>query len=129
MSVLPNRTGSVYAGTGISISCTVTVDHGVNNNETVYIRWGGIEQVQHQLITNITRTSDRNYTNYLIISPMAIADSGTFSCTGMVIGQADNQSATHSNDITVKVKGKYLLCGYMDLFRTCISLKIFQHQR
>ena len=91
MSVLPNRTGSVYAGTGLSISCTVTVDHGVNNNETVCIKWGGIEQVQHQLITNITRTSDRSHTNYLIISPIAIADSGTFSCTGMVIRQADNQ--------------------------------------
>ena len=104
MSVSASRTSPFYVGTSLDITCTVTLEDSVNNNETVDIHWSGIEHVHYQTTTIQTKTSDYRYTGYLTISPLAIGDSGMFTCTGTVSGE--NQFSNSSNDIAIDVEGK-----------------------
>ena len=101
-----SHTSPFYVGTSLVITCTVTLEDSVNNNETVDIHWSGIQHVhyQNQTTTIPTKTSDYRYTGYLTISPLAIGDSGMFTCTGTVNGE--NQFSNSSDDIAIDVEGK-----------------------
>ena len=70
MVVSVNRTGPLYVGTGITLTCTVTLDMSVNNNETVTIQWSDVEGIDEVFRNNDTGLSDTQYTSNLIISPL-----------------------------------------------------------
>ena len=100
MSVSLNRSAPLFAGTGLTISCTVTLDSGVDNNETVSTDWSGLDHIvppERYLVTPTTRGSDGSYTGTLTISPLAEGDDGTLSCTGTVTGGM----IVHSTNSTV----------------------------
>ena len=98
VSVSP--TGSLYAGTSLNLTCTVTLDPNVNNNERVSIEWscpvGGA-------CDDEGTTSVMEGTSTLIISPLTDQDDdGLYTCTGTVTG---GTSATDSGDVTISVMG------------------------
>ena len=102
MSVSLRRSAPLFAGTGLTISCTVTLDSSVDNDERVSTHWSGLDHIppERYSVTLAMRGSDGSYTGTLTISPLAEGDDGTLSCTGTATGGTESQSANSTN-ITV----------------------------
>ena len=109
MSVSLNRSAPLFAGTGLTISCTVTLDSSVNNDEAVSTHWSGQDHIvppERYSVTPAMRGSNGSYTGTLTISPLAEGDDGTLSCTGTVTGGTESQSA---NSTSITVAGKTIV--------------------
>ena len=98
VSVSP--TGSLYAGTSLTLTCIVTLDPNVNSNETVSIEWSCPEG---GTFDDEGTTSVMGGSVTLIISPLTDQDDdGLYTCTGTVTG---GTSATASDNATISVMG------------------------
>ena len=97
VTVTENRTTPFYAGTGLTLTCTVTLDPNVDNGERVVTEWSGPRDI----------SDDRVTANNLTISPLADLDDGTYTCTVTVTGGSNVQQVTASDDINITVMGKY----------------------
>ena len=109
MDVTLSRSAPLYAGTSLTLTCTVTLDPNVNNNERVMTEWSGPQSIpgDRYSVTPATRESDSSYTGSLIISPLADQNGDdTYTCTVTVIGGANVQPATASDDVTITVLGE-----------------------
>ena len=64
----------------------------MDNNETVTTSWNGPNIItgERHLVT-ATSGSGSKYTSSLRISPLAVQNNGTYTCTGMVIGEYEQQ--------------------------------------
>ena len=89
--------------TSLTITCTVTLDSSVNNNELVSTDWTGLDHVPIDRVstTSVIRGINSSYTSTLTVSSLADQDDGTFTCTGTVTG--GRESATNSRGVTVDV--------------------------
>ena len=98
MTISLSQNGALYAGTRVTITCNVTLDSSVNNNELVSIDWTGVDHVPlDRVSTNpVIRVINSSYTSTLTISPLADQDDGTFTCTGTVTGRSHIQSASNA---------------------------------
>ena len=117
MAVSLNRTGPLYAGTDLTISCTVTLDQSVNNSETVSIHWN-VEMGDHYtLINDVMNVSENIYSSSLTISPLTDQDSDTtYTCTGTITSRDSNVLATSdSASMTLFVGGKCFLSVFLSL--------------
>ena len=123
-----NCTGPLFAGTSLTISCTVTLDSNVNNNERVTIDWGVIPPERYSESPVMRESDDGSYTGRLTISPLAINDDGTtLTCTGIVTGGTETQSASSSDEVTISVEGELThpftdaICEVIPLHRSARS--------
>ena len=98
MTVSLSQNGPLYAGTSLTITCTVTLYSTVNNNELVSTNWTGLDHVSLDRVstTSVIRVINSSYTSTLTISPLADQDDGTFTCTGTVTGGTRIQSASNA---------------------------------
>ena len=86
VTVSLNRSGPLYAGTGLSITCTATLDPSVNNNEQVSIEWNVLLGGRFSA-SDTMKLSGYTYTANLTISPLAEEDDdSTFICTVTING-------------------------------------------
>ena len=111
MDVTLSRSAPLYAGTSLTLTCTVTLDPNVNNNERVVTEWSGPQSIpgDQYSVTPAMRESDSSYTGSLNISPLADQnDDDTYTCTVTVTG--GTQSVTASDDVTITVTGKCSPC-------------------
>ena len=109
VTVTVNNTGTLYAGTGLTLTCTGTLDSSVDNDEHVSIDWSRIPGGR-STVSPAMRVSDSSYTGSLTISPLADQDDdGTYTCTVTVTGGANVQLATASDAVTITVMGKYII--------------------
>ena len=100
-----SNTGTVYAGTGLTLTCTVTLDSSVDNSEHVSIDWSRMPE-KRSTVSPAMREAD-SYTGSLTISPLADQDDdGIYTCTVTVTG---GTTATASDDITITVTGECVL--------------------
>ena len=108
MTVTVNNTGTLYASTGLTLTCTVTLDSSVDNDESVSIDWSRMPEGRFT-VSLVMRVSDSSsYTGSLTISPLADQDDdGTYTCTGTVTG---GTTATASDAVTITVMGECILC-------------------
>ena len=101
--------GSLYAGTSLTLTCTVTLDPNVNNNERVHIEWSGLQSIPQDRysVTDASRGSGGSYTSTLTISPLTDQDDDRgYTCTGTVTG---GTNATDSDYVTISVIGKWIV--------------------
>jgi hypothetical protein len=98
VTVSLSQNGPLYAGTSLTITCTVTLYSTVNNNELVSTNWTGLDHVSLDRVstTSVIRVINSSYTSTLTISPLADQDDGTFTCTGTVTGGTRIQSASNA---------------------------------
>ena len=100
------RSGPLYIGTSLSLSCAVTINSSVNNNESVTIEWigslGGRVSINHTL-----RVYENTYEGNLTISLLSMDDSGAYTCTGTITGGSG--SATNTHNVTIQVIGEYII--------------------
>ena len=115
MAVSLNHTGPLYAGTDLTISCTVTLDQSVNNNETVSIHWSVEMEDRYTLINDVMNVSETSYSSSLTIIPLTYQDNDTtYTCTGTITSRDSNVlSVSNSADITLSVGGKCFLSLFM----------------
>ena len=107
MAVSPNRTGPLYVGTGLTLTCTVTLNSNVDSGESVVTSWSGLQDIPEQRYS-VTGTSGSggSYIGSLTISPLADQDDGTYTCTVTVTGGSNVLQATASDDIIITVNGE-----------------------
>ena len=115
MDITVSRTAPLYAGTSLTLTCTVTLDPNVDNGESVMTEWSGPRDISGERYSKTAASgSGSTYTGSLTISPLADQDDGTYTCTGTVTGGTNVQQATASGDVTITVMGKYSL--YIGLY-------------
>ena len=107
MEVSPGRSGDLYAGTILTLTCTVTLDSNVDSGESVETSWIGLQDIPEQRysVTGASGSGD-SYTDSLTISPLADQDDGIYTCTVTVTGGSNVLQATASDDITITVIGE-----------------------
>ena len=106
MTVTLNYTPPLYAGTGLTLTCTVTLDPYVDDGERVVIEWSGPRDISSDRYSFTGASgSGSTYTESLTISPLGDLDDGTYTCTVTVIGGSNVQQATASDDVTINVLG------------------------
>ena len=107
VTVTLNYTSPLYAGTGLTLTCTVTLDPNVDNGERVVTEWSGPRDISgDRYSVTGTSGSGSSYTDSLTISPLADLDDGTYTCTVTVTGGSNVQQVTASDDVTITVMGK-----------------------
>ena len=123
MDVTLNHTAPLYAGTSLTLTCTVALDPNVNNNERVMTEWSGPQSIpgDRYSITPAMRESAISYTGSLTISPLADQnDDDIYTCTVTVTG--GTQSVTASDDVTITILGECTLCVALNM----ISFYLFK---
>ena len=114
---------SIYQGTELIITCTVTVDPAVNTMINVNIIWstlqdsgsgsgsGSEEPMDGQYITiSDTTISDMEYISTVTISPVNTTDSDFYTCTASINSTIDIISSNETSDtVNVMVKGMSFL--------------------
>ena len=107
MDVTLSRTAPLYAGTSLTLTCTVTLDPNVDNGESVMTEWSGPRDISgERYAVTAASGSGSTYTGSLTISPLADQDDGTYICTGTVTGGTNVQQATA---VTITVMGERVL--------------------
>ena len=77
MEVSPSRTTALYAGTGLTLTCTVTLDSNVDSGESVVTSWSGLQGIPEQWYSvTDANGSGGSYSDSLTISPLADQDDG-----------------------------------------------------
>ena len=92
VTVTAAHTTPVYVGSNLTLTCDVALDPNVDNDETVTTSWSGPNNItgEKHLVT-ATSGSGGTYTSSLRISPLAVQDNGTYTCTGIVTGEYEQQ--------------------------------------
>lgn len=104
MAVFQNETGILYAGTGFTVTCVVTLDA---ENETVTADWSGLDNIPEvrYSTTPFTRLSVDSYSGSIIISPLSDQDNMNLTCTASIF-EGDEIHATNSSSVGIEVVGK-----------------------
>ena len=92
VTVIATYTSPLYAGSNLTLTCTVTLDPNVDSDETIITSWSGPNNItgERHLVT-ATSGSGSTYTSNLRISPLTDQDNGTYTCTGIVTGEYEQQ--------------------------------------
>ena len=111
VAITLSHTPPLYAGTSLTLTCTVTLDPNVNNNEKVVTEWNGPRQLEgdRYSVTSVMRESDSSYNGSLVVSSLTIQDDGMYTCTARVSGGTNVQVVTAHGAVTITVIGKYVL--------------------
>ena len=104
MDVTVSRTAPLYAGTSLTLTCTVTLDPNVDNGESVMTEWSGPRDISGgRYSATAASGSGSTYTSSLTISDLdEDEDDGTYTCTGTVSGDSSVDEATGSSDYTIE---------------------------
>ena len=102
-----SRSGPLYTGGSLTITCTVILDHNVKNGVRVVTKWSGPRDISgERYSTTPASGSGTTYTGSLTITPLAEQDDGTYTCTATVAGRSNTQLATTSNVTEIIVMGE-----------------------
>ena len=112
MDITLNFSGILYAGTGLTLICMITVDPNADSNESVIVTWSGQSLLSRE---QYSVTNDTAYakTVSLIISPLSEEDdSGEYMCSVTVWGGANVLEATGKENINITILGKHIIRSY-----------------
>ena len=93
-----NRTGPLYAGTGLTLTCTMTLHPNVDSNVSVNMVWTGPSTSNWYSLTSLHMLG-RSYTRNLTISPLVTTDSGQYQCSVIITRRSSetfNQAINYS---------------------------------
>ena len=102
-----NNSDTLYAGTGLTLTCTITLDPNVDNNEDVIMTWSGPRDIPgERYLVMMANESDGTYTIRLVISPLSEDDDGQYICSVTIEGGSNVLEATGTNAVNITVLGK-----------------------
>ena len=116
MDIALSHTASLYAGTGLTLTCIVTLDPNVDNGERITTEWSGLQDMQEERYSFADASgSGSTYTDSLTINPLSDQDDGTYTCNVTITGGSNVQQATASDDITITVMGGFMCASLCEL--------------
>ena len=108
-------TTPLYAGSSLTLTCNVTLDPNVDNNENVTASWSGPSDITgERFLVTAASGSGSTYTSNLTISSQADQDDGTYTCTGIVTGE-NEQHVIASDSHTLSTICKPIHIGWFKL--------------
>ena len=112
MAISTNHTPSLYAGTSLTLTCTVSLHSSVDTDVRVSVTWTGPRTIPGERYSVMEASgSGGTYTGSLTISPLAEGqDDGQYTCSVTVSGGGSVLEATGSDSTTINVTGKLHLC-------------------
>ena len=118
VTVSANRTAPLYAGTGLTLTCTVSLDSSVDTDVSVSVTWTGPKTIPGERHSVMEASgSGGTYTGSLTISPLAEGQNdGQYTYSVAVSGGSSVLEATNSDSTTIDVMGKnelvieYIFC-------------------
>ena len=116
MTVTVTYITPLYAGNKITLTCTVTLDPNVDNNETVTTSWSVPSDISgERYLVTAASGSGSTYTGSLTIRSLADRDDGTYTCTGIVTRENELQ-VTASDSHTLPTIRKLQLIIWLITF-------------
>ena len=123
MYITLSHTAPLYAGTGLTLTCTVALDHNVDNGEQVMTEWSGLQDIPEERYSVTGASgSGSTYTGSLTISPLSDQDDGTYTCNVTVTGGNNVQEASASHNIAVTGDNTVII-----LYIMCFNLLFIYH--
>ena len=123
MAVTAAYTTPLYAGSSLTLTCTVTLDPNVDKDETITTSWSGPSYISgERFLVTAASGSGSTYTSTLTISSLTVQDAGTYTCVGMVNEQHVTASANHT--LSTIRKARFYRVIYILLFHcenTCCN--------
>ena len=102
-----NTNDTVYQGTELVITCTVTVDSTVDTAYDINMTWSsdpaGVVDGSYFSISDITG-SRQEYSSTVTISPVNTTDSANYTCTASVIA-TDSDYSMENSTVNITVEG------------------------
>ena len=105
LRITPNHTAPLYAGTGLTLTCTAIIHNIMDNNLEITAEWSGPRNIpgERYTISQMTFSSSFNLFK-LTISPLTIQDKGTYICSTTI--KAGSQLATANTTVSIDVMSK-----------------------
>ena len=124
VAISTNSTSPLFAGYGLTFTCTVSLHSSVDTDVSVSVTWTGPRPILGERYS-VMEASDSGgtYTGSLTISPLAEGqDDGQYTCSVTVSGGGRVLEATGSDSTTIDVTGKLHLClQTKNLLTFCVS--------
>ena len=114
VSITPNRTGVLYAGTPLTLTCSIQLNPAVDTTVMVTRMWRGpgsqtVSNSSHVTVSNLVERGAFLYETTIQFVPLSTTDSGNYKCEATVTpdpqSQFVNMSTRGSGTLTVIVKG------------------------
>ena len=125
MAISTNHTPPLYAGTGLTLTCTVSLYSSVDTGVilSISVTWTGPRPIPGERYSVMEASgSGGTYTGSLTISPLAEGqDDGQYTCSVTVSGGSSVLEATGSDSTTIDVTGNSFICF------TCKQIDIYWH--
>ena len=105
LRISPNRTAPLYAGTGLTLTCTAIIHNNMDNSLEITAEWSGPRNIsgERYTISHMTHSGDFNLFT-LTISPLTIQDEGIYFCH--VTTTVGSQLATTNTTVGINVMSK-----------------------
>ena len=114
--ITPNRTGVLYAGTPLTLTCSIQLNPAVDSTVMVVRVWRGpgsqvVSSSSHVTVSNLVERSDNLYKTTIQFSPLSTSDGGNYDCEATVTPDPQSQfiimSTAGSDTHPVTVQGEY----------------------
>ena len=121
MNIIKNQNTTLYPGSILTLTCTVTLDPYVDESITVAIEWSSLRNISGNRYS-ITPTVNSNsiYTSNFTVGHLETQDSGIYTCTVTVAGGQYVQQTNASDSISITVDLKKIP-GVYNPFNTFTS--------
>ena len=116
ISITPNRTGVLYAGTPLTLTCSIQLNPAVDTTVMVDRMWSGsgsqaVSNGSHVTVSNLVERSAIFYETIIQFVPLSITNSGDYNCGATVTPDPQSQfiimSTAASDTHSVSVQSEY----------------------
>ena len=115
VSVTFNRTGILYAGTPLTLTCSIQLNPAVDTTVVVTRMWSGpgsqtVSNSSHITVSNLVESSSLIYETTIEFVPLSTTDSGNYKCEATVSPDPPSRliirSKTSRDSHSVTVQGE-----------------------
>ena len=118
VNITANRSGVLYAGTPLTLTCSIQLNPAVNTTVMVTRTWSGpgsqaVSNSGHVTVSNVFKRSDNLYETTIEFGPLNTTDSGNYECEATVAPDPQSEfvimNTTGSDTHSVTVQGEIQL--------------------
>jgi len=120
VSITPNRTGVLYAGTPLTLTCSIQLNPAVDTTVMVTRMWRGprsqvVRNTSLVTVSCLVEQSDNLFETSIVFNPLRTSSGGSYNCGATVTPDPQSQfvimSTASSDTHTITVQGEYCQWG------------------
>jgi len=110
ITISHNRSGILYAGTSLTLSCSIQLSSSVDTNVNISHKWTGprSQEVTNTACITVSDLNSMNVTT-VVFSPLNITDTGNYNCAALIIPDPEsdyiNMSMLEMDEESITVEG------------------------